>query len=409
MLIAVNDLFSLDAVGSFADSTRRSAALDRVGSLDAPSTESEAWRYGPIGDFDFGSYTAVGTQPADQAPDEHELGDRAATIHIVDGFIQRVSVAERFVNAGLVVGPATVGANQNEGLTTLDGLHEAWCPAELKIEIGGGKVIDAPIVIINHHTGGHRASFPSVSVVAGENSECSILEYQTSVGDGLIVPRLWVDVGQSARLRYLTVQALADSTTQLARQGGTVGQEATFVSGMAAFGGSYARLRTDFDLTGRGATGELVALYYGTESQVHDFRTFQHHRARDTHSDMLFKGTVDDKAGSIYTGMIKIHPDGAGSRAYQTNRNIKLSDDAWAWSVPNLEIENNDVRCSHASTVSPVDADQRFYLHARGVPPEIADRLIVGGFFDEVVQKLPLPQAHDAIRRLLRIKLGEAQ
>ncbi len=103
--------------------------------------------------------------------------------------------------------------------------------------------------------------------------------------------------------------------------------------------------------------------------------------------------------------MIHIHPDGAGSNAFQTNRNIKLSPDAWAWSVPNLEIENNDVRCSHASTVSPVDADQQFYLQARGVPPVAADRLIVAGFFDEVIERLPAADLRHEVRRLVAAKL----
>lgn len=174
---------------------------------------------------------------------------------------------------------------------------------------------------------------------------------------------------------------------------------------MVAFGGFYARVRTDISLDGRGAHGELVGVYYGDGDQILDFRTFQHHRAHNTTTDLLFKGTVDDKAGSVYTGMIHIHPEGAGSEAFQTNKNIKLSPDAWAWSVPNLEIENNDVKCSHASTVSPVDLDQRFYLHSRGVPPAIADRLIVGGFFNDVISRLPVASARAEIARAVADKL----
>ena len=106
--------------------------------------------------------------------------------------------------------------------------------------------------------------------------------------------------------------------------------------------------------------------------------------APDTTSDLLFKGAVGGRSRSVYTGLIRVEKEARGTNAFQTNRNLKLSDDAWAESVPNLEIENNDVRCSHASTVGPVDEEQRFYLESRGVPPEVADRLIVAGFFDEV-------------------------
>jgi Fe-S cluster assembly protein SufD len=122
-----------------------------------------------------------------------------------------------------------------------------------------------------------------------------------------------------------------------------------------------------------------------------DFRTFQDHAAPDTTSNLLFKSAVGGSSRSVYTGLIKVRKDARGTNAFQTNRNVKLSEHAWAESVPNLEIENNDVRCSHASTVGPVDEDQRFYLESRGVPTPVAERLIVAGFFAEVLEQFPVP------------------
>ena len=124
---------------------------------------------------------------------------------------------------------------------------------------------------------------------------------------------------------------------------------------------------------------------------MHDFRTLQDHAAPKTRSNLLFKGAVQGHAQSVYTGLIKVRKDARGTDAFQTNRNLKLSEHAWAESVPNLEIETNDVRCSHASTVGPIDEEQRFYLESRGVPPGLAERLIVLGFFDEVFDRLPVP------------------
>ena len=124
---------------------------------------------------------------------------------------------------------------------------------------------------------------------------------------------------------------------------------------------------------------------------MHDFRTLQDHAAPKTRSNLLFKGAVQGHAQSVYTGLIKVRKDARGTDAFQTNRNLKLSEHAWAESVPNLEIETNDVRCSHASTVGPIDEEQRFYLESRGVPPDLAERLIVLGFFDEVFDRLPVP------------------
>ena len=149
------------------------------------------------------------------------------------------------------------------------------------------------------------------------------------------------------------------------------------------------------------ATDEVLPDASMDEEQILDYRTYQEHIGRDTQSNLLFKGVLDDKASSIYTGLIQVHKDASGTNAYQTNRTIKLSEDTWAESVPNLEIENNDVRCSHASTVSPVDDDQRFYLESRGIPTESVDQLIVQGFLNEVVQKLPIESVNNTILQLL--------
>ena len=145
----------------------------------------------------------------------------------------------------------------------------------------------------------------------------------------------------------------------------------------------------------------LVALPF----LISDYRTFQLHDAPDTTSNLLFKGAVDDDARSVYTGLIRVEREARGTNAFQTNRNLKLSDRAWAESVPNLEIETNDVRCSHASTVGPIDEDQRFYLESRGVPTEIAERLIVAGFFDEVLERLPVDSVADLVTAAIARRL----
>jgi len=166
-------------------------------------------------------------------------------------------------------------------------------------------------------------------------------------------------------------------------------------------------MRSDCRLEGRGAHGDLDAIYFGDAEQVLDFRTFQDHNAPNTTSNLLFKGVVDDASRAIYTGLIRVSEDAPGTVAFQTNRNIKLGEDSWAESVPNLEIETDDVRCSHASTVGPIDEDQRFYLETRGVPPEVADQLIVAGFFDEVIADLPIKTIEPALRVAIAHKLGE--
>ena len=271
-------------------------------------------------------------------------------------------------------------------------LHSAFSPEPVVVFAPKGLTVSEPVVVINHHSTASSVSFSHLVVVADEASDVAVVEYQSS-GDELSVsvPLVSLHTAQAARLNYVVIQEHGQQHWQIGQQVSYVDAQATLTSGLAAFGGTYARTRTDSRLVGRGSTANLIAAYYGDGDQTLDFRTFQHHEARDTKSDLLFKGSLDDQSGSIYTGLINIHPEGAGTNAFQTNRNVKLSDDAWAWSVPNLEINNNDVHCSHASTVSPIDEEQRFYLHARGVPPIVADRLVVAGFYQEVLDRLPVP------------------
>jgi Fe-S cluster assembly protein SufD len=139
-----------------------------------------------------------------------------------------------------------------------------------------------------------------------------------------------------------------------------------------------------------------------------DFRTTQEHRAPRATSELLFKGAVANHSQAVYSGLIRVEKGAAGTNAFQTNRNLVLHEGARADSVPNLEIEDNDVRCSHASAVGPISEDQRFYLAIRGVPPEAADRLITLGFLDEVLERMAPRAVVDHVRLQLVADLDAA-
>ena len=181
-------------------------------------------------------------------------------------------------------------------------------------------------------------------VEAGDDSEVSVLEVQASGAEpGLVVPVTEIGVGPAAPVGHMTVQQLGLATWQLGLQVADVEAEASLRTTTVGFGGDYARLRTDCRMVGRGATGELDAVYFGEGEQTLDFRTFQDHVADCV--EPAVQGAVGGQSRSVYTGMIRVGK-GRGTNAFQTNRNVKLSDGAWAESVPNLVIENNDVRCS---------------------------------------------------------------
>jgi len=352
-----------------------------------PSWEEEVWRYSPIDELDLDRFTP--------APDDSTVTDPAG-VHL------RGTLRDEGANnvAGSIIG-------ETDDVFVL--MNDGYGGEPHVITVPPNTDIETPIVIDHEIVTDGGATFPRLFVDVGENSSVEVVEvFRSGDIEALVVPVVEIRCAAAARVNYLQVQQLGPRVWQVGRQHSTVGAQATFNSGAAAFGGRYARARIDCELVGRGSTGNLGAVYFGDGEQTLDFRTFQHHIGADTMSNLLFKGVLDDKAKSIYTGLIKVGHEARGTNAFQTNRNVKLSDDAWAESVPNLEIETNDVKCSHASTVGPIDEQQRFYLESRGVPTPVAERLIVAGFFDEVLDTMPTSEVGPSIRASIDTKLENA-
>lgn len=379
-----------------------------------PTTAAEEWRYSPIGDLDLSLFSPNGG--LGDAPMPRLDIEPAALVRTVNGRIVAVDVDEELAEAGVHVGAlvdhpdgsthlGSVAAAAGDHFTLL---NDAFAADPVLIHVPRGVVVDRPIVVTHHAAGQHSAAFPRLIVRVEDNAQVEVLDHHTSDdGDDILVcPVVELDVAPAGRLGYLNVQELGDATWQIGSQVAKAERDATLTAATAAFGGAYARTRADTRLVGRGAHGDLLSLYFGEAGQTLDFRTYQDHVAPDTTSNLLYKGVVAGDAKSIYTGLIRVRPDARGTNAFQTNRNLKLSDSAWAESVPNLEIENNDVRCSHASTVSPVDEDQRFYLESRGVPTGEAERLIVAGFLAEVLESMPVNAAGHKIRSAIAAKLA---
>ncbi len=406
--------FSTDAAGALPGPdwlvSRRLAAATRFATTDMPSAEEEVWRYSRIGDLDLEQFRPLAVdatpEPTDgagqQLVDLAEAADllvvtvdgRRREVRSVDGCAATVGVPDDAADSSL-------GTALGEATDALTVLHDAFCEP-IEISIPPGATVGQIVVVHRFATDG-GASFPRLVVHAGQGAHADVVEIHVGP-DGvrhLSVPVTELVVDRDATVQHSVIQLLGADAWQIGRLASRVDQGATLRSGTAAFGGDYSRLRIDTELAGRGAHGDLYAGYFGSGTQLLDFRTFQDHAAPDTTSNLLFKGALDEKGASVYTGLIKIRPEARGSQAFQTNRNLKLSDDAWAESVPNLEIENNEVQCSHASAVGPIDAEQRFYLESRGVPTARADRLIVKGVFDEVFDALALGVYEPVVRAAL--------
>ena len=246
----------------------------------------------------------------------------------------------------------------------------------------------------------------AAEIAAERDSEVSVVERFVSAGDHFVDGVTELDLAENARVKYLSVQEHGPRVWSIALQRAHLARNAVLRSSAIALGGDYARLRSEALLAGEHSESESVAVYFGSGAQMLDFRTLQDHDAPRTQSDLLFKGAVEDTARSVYSGLVRLRKDAQKADAHQTNRNLVLSEGAAAESIPNLVIEANDVKCSHGSTVGPIDDDQRYYLESRGVRPEDAARLIVLGFFADVLGRLPIPAMAERLADAVSDKVG---
>lgn len=361
---------------------QRRAAAERFAAASLPTADEEIWRYSRIAELDLDRFT-----PGACTTEVLGAGDLLGEDH--PGLLE------------------VVGDVLDASPDVFADLNTAFM-APVVLRVPAGRVVAEPIVITHTLDRDGVAAFPRLVVEAGEDSEVTVVERFVS-SDGvaaLLVPVAELRARQAARIKYLGVNELGPAVWQIAHQRSVGERDSSTLLSTVALGGDYARVRTEARLVGQGASTRQVALYFADGEQMHDFRTLQDHAAPRSTSDLLFKGAVEDHAKSVYTGLIRIRQNAGGSVADQTNRNLTLSEGAWAESVPNLEIETNDVRCSHASAVGPIDDDQRFYLESRGIPPEVAERLVVLGFFDEVIGMLPAAGLAAELREQVARKLA---
>jgi Fe-S cluster assembly protein SufD len=373
---------------SYDDARSRASAL--YTSTPLPSDAEEIWRYSRINELNIARFTNRSTS-ADAVTVELPQSAVDAGVVVLRG--------DAAAQSGLF---GTILADDLDALTLLG---VASADDILVIDIPAGQAIADPIRLTRALATDSAVIASRVFIRSGANSEATIIERLSSTDiESLAIPLTEVSVGRAARLRLVSVQELGPRMWQVGTTSALTDGDATLSTMAVALGGSYARLRIDATITAKGGHNELMAVYFGEGTQMHDFRTLQSHVAPRTTSDLLFKGAVEDFAKSVYSGLIRITKDGRGTSANQTNRNLVLSKNASAESVPNLEIDNNDVKCSHASAIGPIDDDHRYYLESRGVPPEVAERLIVQGFFADLLNRIPDEELRDQLIDAVRAK-----
>jgi Fe-S cluster assembly protein SufD len=355
----------------------RSEASSRLPDTPMPSEREEIWRYIDLG-FDPAFDTAP-TGPGRPATDADVMLDAwsGTVVTVVDGFAMDEV--------------ATIASTDTPVLPVGDDLFstafDALTPGAVLIDRA---LLSEPVFVDVQNTG-TATTFPGVHVDVPGGSEASVVIRLRSTTEepAVVVPRITAKVGDNARLALTVVQDWNYQTRAMGRAVIDVGRDAGLTLSEVGLGAKIGRLHLDVNFVGYGSWGKIYGVYFGEEDQTLDYRYFMNHIGRNTRSDMFLKGAVEDHALSVFTGMIRIETTGIKTEAYQTNRNLILSDGARAQSVPNLEILANDVQCGHGSSMGPLDHDQKYYLMSRGLTPESADRLQVRGFFTEVVREIP--------------------
>jgi Fe-S cluster assembly protein SufD len=403
---------------------RRTAALARLSAMSPPTADgAEVWRYSPIDRLDLDAfYPSAATSSDASIASAHsvaaEFGNGPRAI-VHNGRV--ISVERAGLPDKVRFAPAAELASTPLGLGDVVSrddffvvLNDSFGPEPLTLEVPARVHVEEPIVIVHWCDTGvldgpAPSAFPRTLVRVGEDAEVQLIEViagPAGAGRALVVPVAELVVEDRGRLSYVLVQDLGHGTWHLGRVSATVGQDGSLKTFTAGLGADYDRCRIDAAALGRGGSTELTTVYLGSGDQVHDVRTLQDHVAPRTTSDLLCKGAVAERSRSIYTGLIRVRHGAIRSDAMQTNHNLVLDATAHADSVPNLDIEENDVRCSHASSVGPVSEDQRYYLESRGLSPDRAERLIVLGFFDDIVERAPVPSAVSPLRRRIGERLG---
>jgi Fe-S cluster assembly protein SufD len=386
----------------------RAQLLERYQALPFPTTSDEHWRFTDLKDFDPNSFSANGAKTVERAGSMLDV-ETAALAHVSEAGVEIERAPE-----GVVFEPLAEG---HELLGTLVGTDEKFAAhnaAEWKhgllVRVPAGLELQQPLYVRVTSSVPDAALFWRVLVVAEEGSRFSFIEEHASAAPDLpgysnVVAELFV--GDGAKLEYVSIQNLSRETWHFASHRATVGRDAELDWVAGGFGSKKGKIRIENDLAGQGGTSRVTGAYFADGAQHLDYDTLQRHIAPNTTSDFAFKGALRDKARAVWRGMIRVEEDAQKTNAYQENRNLLLSPDAHADSIPGLEIEANDVRCTHGATVSQVDRDELFYCMARGLSRGEAERLIVRGFYQEIFDRIELEPVRTALQTALEARIPE--
>jgi len=413
---------------------RRAHAWDVYERTPMPTIRLEEWRYTNLKkklDLDSLQLSDAEAMSDDASTWPERLRaamdeDRAASGHIViiDGHVVHADVDKQLAAQGVILESLQEAITNHEELVR-DHLATDAVPAEegkfaalnaalwsdgIFLYVPKGVQLELPVRVTCWLSEAGTAYFSRVLIVAEAQSQVSYVDevlsddFESQTYTSTAVELIARD---GARVQYVAVQRLGRGTFYQSIQRTLAQRDSKLDTLNVALGASVTRVDLNARLLGPGANSDMLGLYFGDDDQHFDFNTSQDHVAEHTSSDLLYKGALDGASRAAFRGIIRVLPGAQGTDAYQTNRNLLLSPESRADSLPNLEIEADDVKCSHGATVGQLDDEAKFYLMSRGLSLIQAERLVVLGFLGEVLAKLPLGGVVDKVTRVIEQKLAQ--
>jgi len=411
---------------------RRATAVEAAKELALPGPKVRGWEFTDLSKLDLGAYGPA--EPAESATAPETGGalaipEGSTELTQVDGSILGdvgTAIAELSGNGrpdGPVVLPLDAAAEHFPGLvgdrlgTIVSGegdpfvtINEAGWSGGALVYVPRNSRPDQPISLTAIQQASGRSLNWRTLIVLEEGAEAEVWERYLSADAetaSLFNGVTELIVGPGANLRYVCGQALSPASWVFATQRAEVERDASLEWVALGFGSANGKVRMETKLAGRGANARVTGAYIGNGRQHLDYDTTQEHAAEDTTSDLAFRGVLDGRSTAVWRGMINVDVGAQRTDAFQDCRNLLLSGKAHADALPGLQIEADDVACTHAAAIAQIDPEQLFYLTSRGLPADLAGELIVGGFLAELVERVPQGPVADALAGALDARLGE--
>jgi Fe-S cluster assembly protein SufD len=372
---------------------RKGASLSKE--LPLPTSKQKGWEFTDLAELDLDSFApSEGTMELDGSAAE-EAG--AVVMPLADAADRLPDVVESRLGSIVPVEDPFVARNE-----------ATWRNGVL-VYVPSGVRLTEPIEIgIAEDSDGAGLDW-RVLVVLEEGAEAEVWErYRSRDGAaGLFNGVVELSVGAGSNLRYVCEQELSDRSWVFATQRAELGRDAGLEWIALGFGSARGKVRMETKLAGQGSSARVTGAYAGAGVQHLDFDTTQEHAAEHTTSDLAFRGVLADRATAVWRGMIRVDPGAQKTDAFQESRNLLLSRQAHADAIPGLEIEADDVRCTHAAAVAQIDREQLYYLRTRGLSEAQAKRLVIDGFLQALVERAPEGRMRDALAESLEGRLAE--